>query len=105
MTLPSRSGTTDRSFKVGETVHLSAKVSPPGSREPVDATVVLAVLRTGGVALSPAVTAFTRVATGDYTLSLPTVGLAPGLYEIVVRVSDGPSKVSLLVDQFALQTA
>jgi hypothetical protein len=93
----------DRYFVQGSTVHLRVRVSEPGTRTPADATVVLTSLKTGGTAVTPATTAFTRVNQGDYLLVLPTAPLAPGAYDVRITVSDGPAKVSIITDRFVVK--
>lgn len=95
----------DRYFIKPSTVHLRARISEPGSRQPTDATVVLTALRLGATPVTVATTAFTRLALGDYTLSIPTADLAAGAYDVVVTVSDGPDKISVLTDRFVVQDA
>lgn len=93
----------DRLFKVGETVHLSARVNKPGTKTPVDpAAVTLTTLRRNGVPVHVATTAFTREAEGQYSLVIPTVALEAGTYDLVVTLSDGAEKVVLLTDSFVL---
>lgn len=95
---------TTRSFVVGETVHLRTRVSKPGTREPTDpASVVLTSLKRGSDVLTPATTGFTRVGQGDFLLVLPTAGLIPGEYVVVITVADGPNRISILTDRFALR--
>lgn len=95
----------DRQFFQGETVHLRARISKPGTKTPVDPTsVALTRLRRNGVVVAlPAVTDYTRGAEGDYSLVVPTDALDPGAYDIVTTVSDGPQAVVLLPDQFVIQ--
>lgn len=101
----SSSNAGSRFFLVGETPHLRVRVSQPGTKKPLDAgSVVLTTLRTGTTVVAVTTTAFTREAEGDYLLVLPTAGLAPGEYDLVITVSDGPTKVSILTDRFALRT-
>lgn len=95
----------DRYFLIGETVHLRARVSLPGTRTPTTATVTLASLKRDGTVITPATTAFTEVHEGDYTYVLATVGFTAGTYDVLVRVASGTSKVMLLSDKFVLRAA
>lgn len=94
---------TDRFFKVGETVHLRVGVSKPGTREPTDATVTLVSLHHDEQPLTVSNPAFTRAGVGDYEYVLATHSLLPGTYKVVARVSGGETKISILVDQFVLR--
>lgn len=96
----------DRNFKVGETVHMRVRVSEAGTKSPADATSTLTALRKDGAPVAlPAVTEFSVLAQGDHLLVLRTADLATGDYEVVVTVSDGPDKVSILTDRFVLKVA
>lgn len=94
----------DRFFVQGSTVHFRVRVSEPGTKTPASATVILTALRHAGVEVPVTVTAFTQVQVGDYALSMPTATLAPGSYDVVITISDGPSKVTILTDRFAVKT-
>lgn len=99
-------GSSDRYFTVGETVHLRSRVSLPGTRTPTDpASVALTTLRREGVDVLTGPMAFIRNAEGDFSLSLPTLDLTPGTYDLVVTHSDGPEKVTLVTDRFVLAPA
>lgn len=98
-----RAGTGPRSFLLGETVHLTTRVSLPGTKTPTDpATVELASLTLDGVETLDAPISFTRLGEGDYALDLQTDSLTPGTYGIVIRHADGVEKVALTSDQFVL---
>lgn len=98
-----RSGTGPRAFLVGETVHLTTRVSLPGTKTPTDpATVELASLALNGIETLDAPVPFVRLGEGDYALDLQTTLLAPGTYAIVIRHADGVDKVALTTDQFVL---
>jgi hypothetical protein len=97
--------TPDRSFLVGETVHLRSRVSLPGTRTPTDpASVTLTSLRRDGVETLVEPTPFTRVREGEYVLTLTTGLLPSGTYDVVVTHADGPAKVSLATDRFVLRS-
>jgi len=91
-------------FLVGETVHLRARVSKAGSRVPYSPqTVRLTSLRLAGADVAlPAIVDFTKVAEGDFTLVIDSSPLAPGTYDVVVTLSDGPNAVRLLRGTFVL---
>lgn len=95
----------DRYFIKPSTVHLRARISEPGTKQPTDATVVLTALRLGTTTVTVATTAFTRAALGDYTLTIPTAALTAGAYDVVVTVSNGPNKISVLTDRFVVKDA
>ena len=95
----------DKSFVRGSTVHLRARVSEPGGKRPVSASVVLTALRRGATPVTVDTTTFTEEAVGDYSLVVPTADLDPGAYSVVITVSDGPSKVSVLTDSFVVTQA
>jgi hypothetical protein len=97
---PSSEG--NRSFRVGETVHLLARVSKPGTRTPTDAQVVVVRVARNDVPVAISDPDFLRVAEGDYVKVLPTVGLEPGTYHVRVRISDGEQAVVLAEDTFVL---
>ena len=101
----SQSGTgAPRFFTQGETIHLRSRVSIPGTRTPIDpSTVALTSMVRNKVQVLEEPLEFTREGVGEFTLSLPTSGLAAGTYEIVVTHADGPDRVTLATDRFVLR--
>jgi hypothetical protein len=96
----------DRFYLVGETIHLHVKASKPGTKTPDDpATVVLTSLKVGGTPVTVATTAFTRVAQGDYVLTIPTVGFTPGTYSLAVTLANGADAVVILTDTCVVKAA
>lgn len=93
-----------RAFTVGETVHLRARVSTPGTRIPVDPDeVTLVSLQRAGTEILGGPMVFNKDAVGDYSLVLPTEGYVAGVYQLTVRYEDAdPEKVVIDHDQFAL---
>lgn len=93
-----------RSFVVGETVHLWARVSRPGSKQPYSPDIVrLTGLSRNGVAvILPDTVDFATEKTGEFHLVLHTADLAVGTYHIVVLLSDGPDAVRIMEDDFVL---
>lgn len=91
-------------FLVGETVHLRARVSKAGTKTPYSPqTVRLTSLSLDGApVVLPAVVDFTRLVEGEFLLILDTSTLAPGVYSVVVTLSDGPTAVRLLRGSFVL---
>lgn len=96
--------TGDRTFKVGETIHLRTRISVAGTRTPTDATVTLTRLMLGAVPVTVTPTAFTRINEGDYQLVLHTDSLVPGAYDVVITISGGPDLVAIVTDRFALRS-
>ena len=93
----------DRFFLRGSTVHMRVRVSEPGTKRPADATVALTSLKRGAVVVPVDNPTFSRINQGDHLLVLPTADLTPSTYEVVVTVSDGPSKVTVLTDRFVVK--
>lgn len=92
-----------RYFNVGETIHLTSRVALPGSRTPVDPdVVVLSSLRREGVETLDGPVAFSKIATGEYALTLATADLVPGSYTLAVTHATGTSRVTISTDQFVL---
>lgn len=95
-----------RAFVIGDTVHFRSRVSLPGTSTPTDpALVVLSTLSLAGTSVLVAPLPFTRELEGEYVLSLPTDNLVVGVYDVSVTHSSGPSMVTVVTDQFVLQTA
>lgn len=97
----------DRFYLVGETIHLHVKASLPGTKTPADpATVALSSLKLGAdsVLEALATTTFTRLAQGDYTLTIPTAGFAPGTYTMAVTLANGIDAVVILTDTFVVKS-
>jgi hypothetical protein len=93
----------EREFKVGETVHLRARTSRPGTKTPLDVTQVrLTSLKREGVETLGSAQSFTRAAEGDYVLSVATAALQPGTYSVVAVADQGPTSVVVLTDEFEL---
>lgn len=96
----------DRSFVVGESVHLRIRVNAPGTRKPADAaTVALSSIKRDGAPVTVTPTAFTRQGVGEYTLVIQTAALQPGIYDVSVTVADGPAATVIVPDRFVLKAA
>lgn len=96
----------EKSFLVGETVHLRSRVADPGTKRPVDPdAVLLTSWRKGTEEILDAPVEFSREAKGEYALTLETVGMDPGTYHITVVHSDGPQRIAAATDTFVLQSA
>lgn len=96
----------ERSYLVGETVHLHVKVSKPGTKTPTDPNSVrLSSLNLAGESMMEGVPTltFTRINLGDYTLVIPTVGFPLGTYDLTVTIESGPSAVVILGDRYVVQ--
>lgn len=96
-----------RNFFVGETVHLTTRVSLPGTKTPATAVVTLESLKLNGAVLTVADTTFDEKTKGEYILAIPTVGFAPGLYDLVVTVTGtvgGQAVVVKVPDSFVLKS-
>lgn len=95
-----------REFVIGETVHLNIRVNAPGTHKPVDPTNVrLTSLKRDGQTVPVSVVDFTRESAGTYSLTLPTDGLVAGIYDVVVTLDSGPTKVVKVPDRFVLRAA
>ena len=96
----------EKSFLVGETVHLRSRVAEPGTKKPVDpASVTLTSWRKGTEEILNSPIAFSREGQGEYALTLETVGMEPGTYHVTVMHSDGPERIAAATDTFVLQSA
>jgi hypothetical protein len=96
---------TNRQFRVGESVVLRVRVSRAGTRIPATpedgVTLVALVSHEHPLALTQK-TAFTAVDEGLYELALDTAAMVPGTYTWTARISSGPGAVSLAEDFFVL---
>lgn len=95
----------DRTFTVGETVHLRVRASTAGTKTPATPTdgVVLRRWSKDGVALAlPDSPAFAVVTEGLYEFVVQSDDLEPGVYSWLAAASSGPTAVSQAEDTFVL---
>ncbi len=100
--------TSDRDYISGATIKLTAVISDPVTRAPVDPPggVDLDALVLAGTDLTlPPDVAFTMVTPGEYVFSLDTVGFAAGAYTWRAKATDVNDDVALSEDTFVIRAA
>lgn len=97
----------DRDYIIGSTIVLRVSTRDPSTRVAVDPSggVNLVALIEGTTHLAlPTVVAFTKVTPGEYSLSLQTTSLAPGLHTWRAQAVDSAGDVALSEDTFVLRS-
>ncbi len=96
---------TKREFLIGESIELEVMVSTTGTKSPVDPA--------DGVTLQDFVDSedvtvsgftplgFAKVEVGQYELTVPTTGIAAGVYRFIVHIKDG-TNLTIARDRFVL---
>lgn len=94
-----------RLFIKPATVNVTITVMRVGTRQNLDVDMVdiIKFKLEGGELDLPTPSVFTHEGVGVYSLAIDTTGLEAGVYDVVIRVSNGASAIVVVTDRFALE--